>query len=78
VPLARLTVLAGVRGETHLLIFCVPMANLDGWQMRCGALQQWFNLSGPAAEEALYDAEAMRRCAGLELTEDTRYMPKSL
>ena len=39
--------------------------------LRIYFLQQWFNLSDPAAEEALYDSEAMRRFAGLELTEDT-------
>ncbi len=39
--------------------------------LRIYFLQQWFNLSDPAAEEALYDSEAMRRFAGLELTEDS-------
>lgn len=34
-------------------------------------LQQWFNLSDPAAEEALYDSESMRRFAQVELGEDT-------
>jgi IS5 family transposase len=32
--------------------------------------QQWFNLSDPAMEDALYDIEPIRRFAGLELGED--------
>jgi IS5 family transposase len=38
--------------------------------LRIYCLQQWFNLSDPAAEEALYDSEAMRRFAQIELGED--------
>ena len=34
-------------------------------------MQQWFNLSDPQAEDALYDIELMRRFAGIELAEDT-------
>jgi len=30
-------------------------------------LQQWFNLSDPAVEEAIYDAAAMRRCVAIDL-----------
>ena len=30
-------------------------------------LQQWYNLSDPGAEEALYDIQSMRAFAGLEL-----------
>src|SRR5262249_3903191 len=30
-------------------------------------LQQWFNLSDPAVEEALYDSLAMRRFVGIDL-----------
>ena len=30
-------------------------------------LQQWFNLSDPAVEEALYDWSAMRRFVGIDL-----------
>ena len=30
-------------------------------------LQQWFNLSDPAVEEALYDSSAMRRFVGIDL-----------
>jgi IS5 family transposase len=30
-------------------------------------LQQWFNLSDSAAEEALYDSSAMRRFVGIDL-----------
>ena len=29
-------------------------------------MQQWFNLSDPAMEDALYDSEAMRRFAGID------------
>jgi IS5 family transposase len=39
--------------------------------LRVYFLQQWFNLSDPAAEDALYDSESMRRFAGVELGEDT-------
>ncbi len=35
--------------------------------LRLYFLQQWFNLSDPAAEEALYDSQAMRGFVGIEL-----------
>lgn len=35
--------------------------------LRLHLLQHWFNLSDPAAEEALYDSEAMRRFVGIDL-----------
>lgn len=35
--------------------------------LRIYFLQQWFNLSDPAAEEALYDSMAMRRFVGIDL-----------
>jgi IS5 family transposase len=38
--------------------------------LRIYFMQNWFNLSDPAAEDALYDSESMRRFAGIELTED--------
>jgi IS5 family transposase len=38
--------------------------------LRIYFLQQWFNLSDPAAEDALYDSESMRRFAGIELGDD--------
>lgn len=38
---------------------------------RIYCLQQWFNLSDPAAEEALYDSEAMRRFAGVSLLDQS-------
>src|SRR5665213_4395622 len=38
--------------------------------LRIYFLQQWFNLSDPAAEDALYDSETMRRFVGVELSED--------
>ena len=39
--------------------------------LRVYFMQQWFNLSDPQAEDALYDIEPMRRFAGVELGEDT-------
>ena len=33
-------------------------------------LQQWFNLSDPQAKDAIYDSEAMRRFARVELGDD--------
>lgn len=38
--------------------------------LRIYCLQQWFNLSDPGMEDALYDIEAMRRFAGFELGVD--------
>lgn len=38
--------------------------------LRIYFLQQWYALSDPGAEEALYDIESMRRFAGLELGRD--------
>jgi IS5 family transposase len=35
--------------------------------LRIYFLQHWFNLSDPAAEEALYDSASMRRFAGIDL-----------
>ena len=35
--------------------------------LRIYCLQQWYNLSDPGAEEALYDIQSMRAFAGLEL-----------
>jgi transposase, IS5 family len=35
--------------------------------LRVYFLQQWFNLSDPGAEEALYDSAALRRFAGIDL-----------
>jgi IS5 family transposase len=39
-------------------------------KLRICCLQQFYDLSDPGAEEALYDSEAMRRFAGIELGED--------
>jgi len=44
----------------------MPMESM----LRIYFLQQWYTLSDPAAEEALYDIESMRRFAKLELVED--------
>jgi IS5 family transposase len=38
--------------------------------LRIYFLQQWFNLSDPAAEDAIYDSESMRRFAKVELGQD--------
>lgn len=38
--------------------------------LRIYCLQQWYSLSDPMAEESLYDSDAMRRFAGLELGDD--------
>lgn len=35
--------------------------------LRLHCLQQWFNLSDPAVEEALYDARPMRQFVGIDL-----------
>jgi IS5 family transposase len=39
--------------------------------LRIYFLQQWYSLSDPAMEDALYDIESMRRFAGVELGQDT-------
>jgi len=38
--------------------------------LRIYCLQQWYNLSDPGAEEALYDIQSMRTFCGLELGRD--------
>ncbi len=38
--------------------------------LRIYFVQQWFDLSDPAAEDAIYDSESIRRFAGVELGED--------
>ena len=38
--------------------------------LRIYFLQQWFNLSDPQAEDAIYDSEAMRRFVGVELGDE--------
>jgi IS5 family transposase len=38
--------------------------------LRIYFLQQWFNLSDPQAQDAIYDMEPMRRFAKVELGED--------
>lgn len=42
-----------------------------GRMLRIYFMQNWFNLSDPQAEDALYDMESMRRFAGIELAEET-------
>ena len=41
-----------------------------GVMLRIYCLQQWYQLSDPGAEEALYDSQSMRAFAGLELGSD--------
>ncbi len=62
--LARITPHYPTAGNGRQPIGCERM-------LRVYFLQQWFNLSDPAAEDALYDSESMRRFAGVELGEDT-------
>src|SRR6267154_2045620 len=38
--------------------------------LRIYFLQQWFNLSDPQAEDAIYDSESMRRFVGVELGDE--------
>lgn len=35
--------------------------------LRTYFVQQWFNLSGPGVEDALYDSPALRRFVGVDL-----------
>ena len=46
----------------------VPLPLMTKLRIYC--LQQFYDLSDPGAEEALYDSESMRRFAGIELGED--------
>jgi len=52
---------AGRRGRQPM-----PLATM----LRIYLLQQWYALSDPGMEDALYEIESMRRFAGLELVED--------
>lgn len=45
-----------------------PMA--ASTMLRIHFMQQWYTLSDPEMEDALYEIESMRRFAGLELNED--------
>lgn len=38
--------------------------------LRIYFMQQWYGLSDPAMEDALYDSESMRRFAGIDLSDD--------
>jgi IS5 family transposase len=44
----------------------MPLATMP----RIYFMQQWYALSDPAMEDALYEIESMRRFAGLDLTDD--------
>ncbi len=63
----------------RLIVLIKPHYPKAGWgrrphdlerMLRIYFLQQWFNLSDPAAEDAIYDSESMRRFAKVELAED--------
>jgi IS5 family transposase len=69
VPWGRLVALiaphypkAGSKGGRHPM----PLETM----LRVYFLQNWYALSDPMAEETLYDSEAMRRFAGIELGDD--------
>ncbi len=53
----------GAQGGRRAFALCV--------MLRIYCLQQWYRLSDPGAEEALYDIQSMRAFAGLELGRDT-------
>lgn len=38
--------------------------------LRVYFVQRWFDLADPAAEDAIYDSESIRRCVGVELGEE--------
>ena len=40
------------------------------WMIRIYCLQQWYGLSDPGMEDALYDIESMRRFVDLKLASD--------
>jgi hypothetical protein len=44
--------------------------------LRIYFLQQWFDLSDPQAEDAIYDSESMRRFAGVELGENKKWLAR--
>jgi len=46
--------------------------------LRIYFLRQWFNLSDPQAEDAIYDSEAMRRFTRVELGEDVVILMDSI
>ena len=48
-----------------------PQVGLER-MLRIYFLQQWFNLSDPGVEEALYDSRAMRRFVGIGLGREQR------
>ena len=47
-----------------------PEGLLKEKMLRIHFMQQWFKLSDPAMEDALYDTEPIRRFAGIELGAD--------
>src|SRR5271163_1986092 len=60
--------------QKNMLFIIIPhnvRGGLIRWMvermLRIYCLQQWFNLSDPAAEEVLYDSLSMRRFVGIDL-----------
>jgi len=51
----------GRRGRPPIGLSCM---------LRIYFMQQWYALSDPAMEDALYEIESMRRFSGLELIDD--------
>ena len=50
--------------------FLAEMNAVVPWRRLMAVMQQWFDLSDPAAEDAIYDSESIRRFVGVELSED--------
>src|ERR1700704_6657067 len=69
---------AGKKKRTKRDVFLAEMAAAVPWSvleavivmLRIYCLQQWYNLSDPGAEEALYDIQSMRAFCNLELGRD--------
>src|SRR6195256_6592075 len=68
----------GKKKRTKRDVFLAEMAAAVPWSvleavivmLRIYCLQQWYNLSDPGAEEALYDIQSMRAFCNLELGRD--------
>jgi IS5 family transposase len=66
VPWSELAALVEPSGLTGIDWSRQPQRRLER-MVRVYFLQQWFNLSDSEVEEALYDSEAMREFAGIDL-----------
>jgi len=67
VPLHPIRTATPVPTIRHSLPCSVISTTSDTAKLRIYFLQQWFNLSDLAVEEALYDSQAMRRVVGIDL-----------